>query len=107
MLTCSHTLSSRSICRNLYMESSLLFLLSGSMPDQELSCLLFPPFGLKSKVLAPEPPLGAEGIAHLVSEFLPKHGIDPVQQVQVLCPTTRGEVGTRQLNSTLQQLLNP
>ena len=56
---------------------------------------------------APEPPLGAEGIAHLVSEFLPKHGIDSVQQVQVLCPTTRGEVGTRQLNSTLQQLLNP
>jgi exodeoxyribonuclease V alpha subunit len=55
---------------------------------------------------APEPPLGAEGIAHLVSEFLPKHGIDPVQQVQVLCPTTRGEVGTRQLNSMLQQLLN-
>jgi exodeoxyribonuclease V alpha subunit len=30
-----------------------------------------------------------------------------VQQVQVLCPTTRGEVGTRQLNSMLQQILNP
>jgi exodeoxyribonuclease V alpha subunit len=56
---------------------------------------------------APEPPLGAEGIRHLVSEYLPKHGIDPVQQVQVLCPATRGEVGTRQLNTLLQQVLNP
>ncbi len=55
---------------------------------------------------APEPVLGAEGIRHLVSEFLPKHGIDPVRQVQVLCPATRGEVGTRQLNAMLQQVLN-
>jgi len=56
---------------------------------------------------APEPELGAEGIRHLVSEFLPKHGINPVQQVQVLCPATRGEIGTRQLNVMLQQVLNP
>ncbi len=56
---------------------------------------------------AAEPTLGAEGIGHLVREYLPKHGIDPVQQVQVLCPTTRGEAGTRHLNSLLQQILNP
>jgi exodeoxyribonuclease V alpha subunit len=56
---------------------------------------------------APEPALGAEGIGHLVSEYLPKQGIDPVQQVQVLSPATRGEVGTRQLNTMLQQVLNP
>ncbi|HEX6479501.1 MAG TPA: ATP-dependent RecD-like DNA helicase [Ktedonobacteraceae bacterium] len=56
---------------------------------------------------APEPELGAEGIRHLVSEYLPKHGINPAQQVQVLCPATRGEVGTRQLNTMLQQVLNP
>jgi exodeoxyribonuclease V alpha subunit len=56
---------------------------------------------------AAKPELGAEGIRHLVSEFLPKHGIDPVQQMQVLCPATRGEVGTRQLNAMLQQVLNP
>ena len=43
---------------------------------------------------APEPELGAEGIRHLVSEYLPKHGIDPVRQVQVLSPSTRGEAGT-------------
>jgi exodeoxyribonuclease V alpha subunit len=56
---------------------------------------------------APEPALGAEGIQRLVSEYLPKHGIDPVQQVQVLSPATRGEVGTRQLNAMLQRVLNP
>jgi exodeoxyribonuclease V alpha subunit len=56
---------------------------------------------------APEPELGAEGIRHLVSEFLPKHGINPAQQVQVLCPATRGEIGTRQLNVMLQRALNP
>ncbi len=56
---------------------------------------------------AAEPERGAEGILHLMSEFLPKQGIDPVQQVQVLCPATRGEVGTRQLNAMLQQVLNP
>lgn len=56
---------------------------------------------------APEPELGAEGIRHLVSEFLPKHGTNPAQQVQVLCPATRGEIGTRQLNMMLQQALNP
>ncbi len=56
---------------------------------------------------ASEPSLGSEGVRHLVSELLPKHGIDPVQQVQVLCPATRGEIGTRQLNIMLQQVLNP
>src|SRR6266567_6108161 len=56
---------------------------------------------------AAEPEGGAEGICHLVSEFLPRHGIDRVRQVQVLCPPTRGEVGTRQINAMLQQVLNP
>lgn len=56
---------------------------------------------------APEPDVGAEGIRHLVSEYLPTHGIDPITQVQVLSPTTRGDVGTRQLNFMLQEVLNP
>ncbi len=56
---------------------------------------------------AAEPILGAEGVCHLISEFLPQHGIDPVHRVQVLCPATRGEVGTRQMNAMLQQVLNP
>jgi exodeoxyribonuclease V alpha subunit len=56
---------------------------------------------------ASEPAEGVEALRQLVSEVLPAQGIDPVKQVQVLCPTTRGEVGTRQLNTMLQQLLNP
>jgi exodeoxyribonuclease V alpha subunit len=56
---------------------------------------------------AAEPEVGAEGIRHLVSEFLPRHGINPASQVQVLCPATRGEIGTRHLNVLLQQALNP
>lgn len=56
---------------------------------------------------AAEPSLGAEGLRHLVSEYLPGHGIDPVKEVQVLCPASRGEVGTRQLNGLLQGVLNP
>jgi exodeoxyribonuclease V alpha subunit len=55
---------------------------------------------------ASEPTLGAEGIRSLVSEVLPARGIDPVREVQVLCPATRGEIGTRQLNTLLQQALN-
>ncbi len=56
---------------------------------------------------AEEPEQGVEAIRHLMSEFLPKRGINPVTQVQVLCPATRSEVGTRQLNTMLQQVLNP
>ena len=56
---------------------------------------------------AAEPVLGAEGIRHLMTDYLPKHGIDPIEQVQVLCPATRGDIGTRQLNTMLQQVLNP
>jgi exodeoxyribonuclease V alpha subunit len=56
---------------------------------------------------AAEPEVGAEGIRHLVGEYLPKHGIDPLKEVQVLCPATRGAVGTRELNRQLQQVLNP
>src|SRR5947209_2027769 len=48
MLTCSHTLSSISISRNLYIESSLLFLCAfWQYARSELSCLLFPSFWLK------------------------------------------------------------
>ncbi|GHO70857.1 ATP-dependent RecD-like DNA helicase [Ktedonobacter sp. SOSP1-52] len=56
---------------------------------------------------AAEPELGAEGIAHLVQQYLPAHGIDPIREVQILSPSTRGDVGTRQLNALLQELLNP
>ncbi|HZU70128.1 MAG TPA: ATP-dependent RecD-like DNA helicase [Ktedonobacteraceae bacterium] len=56
---------------------------------------------------AAEPAEGVTAIHRLVTEILPAHGIDPVKSVQVLCPGTRGEIGTRQLNTVLQQALNP
>ena len=47
-------------------------------------------------------------ICDLVSARLPKsYQYDPVRDIQVLCPTKRGPVGTVALNPRLQQLLNP
>ncbi|WP_199755945.1 ATP-binding domain-containing protein, partial [Chroococcidiopsis cubana] len=56
---------------------------------------------------APEPQCGVQGIQELVSDVIPKLGFDPARDVQVLCPMTRGEVGTRHLNGVLQALINP
>ena len=47
-------------------------------------------------------------ILKLVSERIPaRFGLDPIQQVQVLCPMARGSCGARALNQELQQRLNP
>lgn len=54
---------------------------------------------------APEPEHGVQAIQDLVRDFTPHQGLDPVKDVQVLCPMTRGEVGTRNLNRVLQDLL--
>jgi exodeoxyribonuclease V alpha subunit len=54
-----------------------------------------------------EPEHGVQTISELVTDFIPAQGFDPVTEVQVLCPMTRGIVGTRNLNQVLQQLLNP
>jgi exodeoxyribonuclease V alpha subunit len=44
----------------------------------------------------------------LVSERIPaRFGFDPVNDIQVLTPMNRGLLGTANLNSELQQLLNP
>ncbi|WP_287129171.1 ATP-dependent RecD-like DNA helicase [Candidatus Cyanaurora vandensis] len=56
---------------------------------------------------AKEPELGVQGIGQLAVDLLPKLGFNPAQDLQVLCPMTRGEAGTRNLNKVLQQLLNP
>jgi exodeoxyribonuclease V alpha subunit len=48
-----------------------------------------------------------EAIRTLVSDLIPDLGFNPATDVQVLCPMTRGEAGTRHLNSVLQQLINP
>lgn len=56
---------------------------------------------------APEPQHGLQGIQDLIQDLVPKMGFNVAQDVQVLCPMTRGEVGTRNLNTVLQQLINP
>ncbi|MBD2465742.1 ATP-dependent RecD-like DNA helicase [Oscillatoria sp. FACHB-1407] len=54
-----------------------------------------------------EPEHGVAGIRDIVTHLIPKLGFDPAKDLQVLCPMTKGEVGTRSLNQTLQQLINP
>jgi exodeoxyribonuclease V alpha subunit len=56
---------------------------------------------------AKEPEQGVQAIRELITELIPSLGFDPVQDVQLLAPMTRGTVGTRNLNLVLQQLLNP
>jgi exodeoxyribonuclease V alpha subunit len=43
----------------------------------------------------------------LLRDVIPKLGFNPRTEVQVLSPSTRGVVGTRNLNQVLQNLLNP
>jgi exodeoxyribonuclease V alpha subunit len=39
---------------------------------------------------------------------IPKgHGLDPIKDIQVLCPMNRGSIGVRELNIVLQRALNP
>lgn len=42
-----------------------------------------------------------------ITDLLPGLGFNPATDVQVLCPMSRGLVGTRNLNTVLQQLINP
>jgi exodeoxyribonuclease V alpha subunit len=54
-----------------------------------------------------EPEQGVQAIRDLMTHLIPQQGFDPAREVQVLCPMSRGEVGTRMLNQVLQQLINP
>ena len=55
-----------------------------------------------------EPEDIARTIVDLVNTRLPdKFGIDPVRDIQVLCPMNRGFSGARNLNLLLQEALNP
>ena len=47
-------------------------------------------------------------LVKLVQERIPKRfGLDPIRDVQVLCPMNRGSLGVRELNEALQRALNP
>ncbi|MDX2097404.1 MAG: ATP-dependent RecD-like DNA helicase [Leptolyngbyaceae cyanobacterium bins.59] len=56
---------------------------------------------------AAEPEQGVQAIRDLVTDLIPALDFDPMREMQILCPMTRGEVGTRNLNTVLQQLINP
>jgi exodeoxyribonuclease V alpha subunit len=78
---------------------------AGQLPD------LRPPAAADSDfyfVRADTPEQAVAMIRKLVGERIPaRFGLDPIQQVQVLCPMARGGCGSRALNGELQQLLNP
>jgi exodeoxyribonuclease V alpha subunit len=76
----------------------------GSIPDLS-------PSGTESDfyfVTADDPPTAVSRIIELVKTRIPKRfGLDPIRDIQVLCPMNRGGVGARSLNIELQAALNP
>ena len=59
-------------------------------------------------VTADEPDQAVERIITLVKSRIPRRfGLDPIRDIQVLCPMNRGGVGARSLNVKLQAALNP
>jgi exodeoxyribonuclease V alpha subunit len=76
----------------------------GSMPD------LRPPETESDFyfVQADDPETAVSRIIELVKTRIPKRfGLDPIRDIQVLCPMNRGGVGARSLNIELQAALNP
>src|SRR5262245_43944124 len=59
-------------------------------------------------VQADDPKTAVPRIIELVKTRIPKRfGLDPVHDIQVLCPMNRGGAGARSLNIELQAALNP
>jgi ATP-dependent exoDNAse (exonuclease V) alpha subunit len=59
-------------------------------------------------VQANEPEAAVTRIIELVKTRIPRRfGLDPIRDIQVLCPMNRGAVGARTLNIELQAALNP
>jgi exodeoxyribonuclease V alpha subunit len=79
---------------------------AGTIPD-----LRSPPEGESSDFYflpADTPEQAVALILKVVGERIPaRFGLDPIAQVQVLCPMARGGCGSRSLNIELQKLLNP
>ena len=56
----------------------------------------------------PDSLAAADTISDLCTDRLPRHyGLDPFNDIQVLAPMYRGDIGVDQLNLKLQQVLNP
>jgi exodeoxyribonuclease V alpha subunit len=59
-------------------------------------------------VRADDPDTAIPRIVELVKTRIPQRfGLDPIRDIQVLCPMNRGGVGARSLNIELQAALNP
>ena len=59
-------------------------------------------------IKADDPETAVGRIVELVKERIPKRfGLDPIRDIQVLCPMNRGGIGARSLNVSLQNVLNP
>ena len=59
-------------------------------------------------VEAETPEIAVDRIVELVKTRIPsRFGLDPIRDIQVLCPMNRGGVGARSLNIELQAALNP
>ncbi|GBR05827.1 hypothetical protein AOE01nite_33920 [Acetobacter oeni] len=59
-------------------------------------------------VEAADPEIGLRKLLTMVKDRIPaRFGLDPIRDVQVLCPMNRGGLGARSLNVELQQALNP
>jgi exodeoxyribonuclease V alpha subunit len=59
-------------------------------------------------VQAEDPAIAVGRIIELVKTRIPRRfGLDPIRDIQVLCPMNRGGVGARSLNVELQAALNP
>jgi exodeoxyribonuclease V alpha subunit len=76
----------------------------GSMPDLSAAAggsdFYFVP--------AEDPETAVQRIVELVKTSIPKRfGLNPIRDIQVLCPMNRGGVGARSLNIELQAALNP
>jgi len=55
-----------------------------------------------------QPEVAVQRIIELVKTRIPRRfGLDPIRDIQVLCPMNRGGVGARSLNIELQAALNP
>ena len=59
-------------------------------------------------VEADDPENGAAKVVEIVRDRIPRRfGLDPIRDIQVLCPMQRGALGARSLNVDLQKALNP
>ncbi|AIA55462.1 RecD-like DNA helicase YrrC [Acidithiobacillus caldus ATCC 51756] len=58
-------------------------------------------------IAADDPAEASDKLVKLVTTHIPcRFGLDPVQDIQVLCPMNRGALGARALNDALQSALN-